>query len=85
VDYSASNVGQPASEEEVMSEINRWDAPGANWDTGFWDGRLLTPTDHRIGNSGENISFIIRKVSDYQKPLKITGIHFRYLLRRLKR
>lgn len=86
--YVDPGVPQPvsATQEIEFGAETKWDDPGATWDTGFWDGRTLQPAEgFRLEGDAENISFTIRKSSDYFSPVRHTGIHYRYCLRGPKR
>lgn len=79
---------QPADQtaEIGFATTARWDGAGLTWDTLFWDGATLVPTTGlELDGEAENISFSILKSSDYFAPVRMTGIHYHYLLRRQMR
>lgn len=85
LDYGSENTFQAVdtNKEIEFSSDSRWDDGGALWDTLFWDGRTLAPTtglDFR--GTAENVGFLVRKRSDYFSPVRLTGIHYRYQVRR---
>lgn len=85
LDYGSADTIQPVdiSRDIEFSVGIGWDAPGAEWDTLFWDGQTLAPsTGLDLRGNAENISFSIRKSSDYFAPVRMTGIHYRYIKRR---
>lgn len=86
--YGSEDIIQASdtNREIEFSSNNRWDDGGALWDTLFWDGRTLAPTTGLdIRGESENIGFLIRKNSDYFSPVRLTGIHYRYINRRHQR
>lgn len=85
LDYGQAGVFQPNS---AMAEIPaaagaKWDDPDLAWDTYiFWDDSSLIPTvGLDLRGEGRNISWIIRKDSDYFEPILLSGVHFKYLVR----
>ena len=87
--YADPDVPQPATaitKEVSFGAPTRWDDAGVTWDTLFWDGRSLQPlTGLRLEGDGSNISFTIAKSSDYFSPVRMTGLHYRYVIRRALR
>lgn len=77
--YGDEAIAQPGTQtKELALTVGRWDAPGALWDRGFWDGRGLQPASLDLEGVAENISFTIRKSSDYMTPVTFTGVRTRY-------
>lgn len=77
-DPDLEQPGNQSAEVEFATSVF-WDDEGALWDTLFWDGQTLRPTSGlRLQGKAENISFVIRKTSDYFSPVRMTGLHYRY-------
>ena len=72
--YASADVGQPASQAAVTSfSAGVWDAAGAVWELGVFDGQTLLPSHFDAPGEAENISIIIRGSSDYHEVAKISG------------
>jgi len=79
--YNSIDISQPSVQNEVLEFGSvLWDA--FVWDAFVWDGSNLTPSNLKLEGSGENISIIIRKNSDYFSPMNLTGAMIRYAHRR---
>jgi hypothetical protein len=85
LDYGSPDTFQSNSQtaELDLSSQAYWDL--FTWDSFFWDGQSLRPTEGvDLRGYGENISFKIHKKSDYYAPMRLTGIHYRYVARKRK-
>ncbi|MCK5606966.1 hypothetical protein KAR91_34000, partial [Candidatus Pacearchaeota archaeon] len=82
--YNSTDIQQGVSVNKVtnFSGSIKWDAPGAVWDTGVWDGSTLTPSIMKLNGSAENISLIILSSSDYFNPIVFSSSLIHYLYRR---
>ena len=86
LDYGDPDVFQASNATAELSFAvgGNWDEGGL-WDTLFWDGQALIPTiGLDLRGEGENVSFTVRKDSDYMEPVRLTGLHYRYMLRNRK-
>lgn len=81
--YASSDIGQPNAQSAATNFLpGAWDAGGAVWDQGAWDGQTLMPSAFNMGGEAENVSLIIRGSSDYQSPIKFSGGIVHYIPRR---
>jgi hypothetical protein len=84
LDYARTAVFQPGDQTADIptTEGSAWDS-GLSWDTFVvWDNASVVPTTGLdLRGEGRNISWIIRKDSDYFEPLLLSGVHFRYVNR----
>lgn len=81
LEYNSSNTPQPSAQNETLNFTpNIWDA--FIWDIFTWDGITLGPSNVKLEGSGQNISIVIRKNSDYFTPINLTGVLIRYVIRR---
>ena len=82
--YASSDIFQPATQQAVtnFSSGGTWDAPGAVWDIGVWDGMTLSPSHFDMPGEAENISLVIRGNSDYHESIKLSGAIIHYNHRR---
>lgn len=55
------------------------------WDEFYWDGRNLLPAEQDLTGTAENISLILRSLSDYFEPFTINSAIIHYTNRRLLR
>jgi hypothetical protein len=63
----------------------RWDTPGAAWDSGVWDGRVLLPVEVPLEGSAENLSITVYQSSDKYESLQFQGALLQYQPRRIQR
>lgn len=84
LDYGRNAVAQPdfQAAEVPAAESLTWDS-GLSYDTGLsYDQTALVPTvGLDLRGEGRNISWTIRKESDYMQPLLLSGVHYRYIPR----
>lgn len=79
--YNSTDISQPATQNQVLPFTTvQWDT--FVWDQFIWDGANLGPSSVKLEGSGENISIVIRKNSDYFTPISLTGAMVRYVHRR---
>ena len=83
LDYARGERFQPATETATFPGAagQLWDG-GAMWDTGIaWDSTAIVPSVQLdLRGEGRNISWLIRKDSDYFEPLLLSGVHYRFTL-----
>lgn len=79
--YNSTDISQPGNQNKILDFGSVfWDS--FIWDSFIWDGSTLSPTNLKLEGSGENISIVIRKNSDYFSPVNLTGAMIRYVHRR---
>ena len=79
--YNSTDISQPGTQNEVLAFGSvLWDS--FVWDAFIWDGASLAPANLKLEGSGENISIVIRKNSDFFAPVNLTGAMIRYTNRR---
>lgn len=84
----AESVDQPVGEDKEIAFSNpaEWDDDSVYWDSFFWDGQALGPTSGiNFRGTAENVSFTLRKDSDYMLPVRHTGLMYHYSIGRRKR
>lgn len=69
----------PASKTLDLSDQARWDT--FTWDAAIWDTRALTPSEFELEGQAENISLILRGLSDEHTQIKVNGALIRHALR----
>lgn len=81
--YASTDVGQPGTQSAVTSfTSSAWDAAGAVYEVGVWDGQTLMPSHFDMPGEAENFSLIITGLSDYHDAMKISGAIIHYTPRR---
>jgi hypothetical protein len=79
--YNSTAIPQPMSITNTLDFSSAvWDS--FVWDAFIWDGVSLSPSTSRLAGSGENISLVVRKTSNYFSPIAFSGAHLRFLRRR---
>lgn len=82
IGYGADDKQQPnAIDSPVEFSVINWDG-GAEWDTAFWDGKTLLPSNFNMSGRAENMSMVLSINSDYYSQIKLSGAVVRYLLGR---
>ena len=72
--YGSTDIIQPNGETVVSSFSGSvWDAAGAVWDQGVWDGTTLTPSTFEMDGDAENVSISITSTGDFYEPYTVTG------------
>lgn len=77
--YGSTDISQPSSQAAITSfSAGAWDAAGAVWDVGVWDGQTLLPSSFDMPGEAENVSLIVSGNSDYHESVQLSGavIHF---------
>ena len=77
--YSTTDIPQGESVTKSNNFVaGSWDISGQTWDTLFWDGASLSPTQVDLDGAGTNISPIIASSSDHFAPIVFSGLlmHF---------
>jgi len=79
--YNSPDISQSNLQTTVLELTSTsWDS--FIWDQFVWDGLSLGPSNLKLEGSAENISFVIRKSSDYFTPVTLSGALIRFNLRR---
>lgn len=78
--YNSTNIAQPDAQTVATNFVSAgvWDAAGAVWDIGIWDGQTLTPSTFDMPGEAENISLVIWQTSDYHEAIKFSGAVIHY-------
>lgn len=82
LDYGDILRVQPPAAETLDVNIDTFNYDSLNWNTFVWDGARFTPSEIDLSGSGENVSLIIRKNSDYFDQIRFAGVVYRYSPRR---
>lgn len=59
-----------------------WDASGVTWETFFWDGRALFPTEAEMIGTSENVQVTLTFGTDYLYPFTMNSLIHHYTPRR---
>jgi len=82
--YNSTLIEQPDYQTVVTGfSITSWDS--FVWDAFVWDGVTLIPSTAYMSGTAENVSLIIRTMSDYYVPMKFSGTILHYTPQRLIR
>lgn len=82
--YGSSMISQPTSASYAVNfaAAPAWDASGAVWDEGVWDGRSLDPSSVDMSGDGENVQVSITSSTDYIPAFTLNSLNYRYTMRR---
>jgi hypothetical protein len=84
IGYASSEIAQGIT-TTLATPFNSFNWDAFVWDEFYWDGRNLLPTEQDLTGTAENISLIVRSISDYFQPFTINSAIIHFTTRRLLR
>ena len=79
--YASTDIPQPSEQTSTVdTSLSVWDV--FYWDFFTWDGQALLPAVLDMDGSAENVSLILRSISDYFAATTFSGAIIHYMKRR---
>jgi hypothetical protein len=82
--YASTEIDQ-GTNTDISTPFSSFFWDSVDWDAFYWDGRNLLPAEQDLTGTAENVSLIVRSMSDYFAPFTINSAIIHYTNRRLMR
>lgn len=79
LEYGSGETALPDRYVDVLDfQSGKWDDGISGWDSGYWDGKSLSPRDFELGGTSVNISLKLKGSSSLFYPLVFSGAFIQF-------